>query len=255
MKDYPDFIESTGYGRVDGLCGANCRHDFFAFIPGVSIRTYTDEQLDEMNARENTPKTYGGKEYTTYQATQRQRQLERQMRAQRQEIQLLQLGDADEDDIIQARCRYRNYSQEYTAFSEAMGLPQQRERVTIDGLGNIGQGKWKIVDKKEKSGIINIDGFIVNQKQFGKKIRKHAADYGVDPSTQEGRNQMLNIIHDIRRNATEIREGPWRGQENDVVFYIKDDDVVVTNSKGEFITVLKGGIENARVKNARKREV
>ena len=22
---YPDFIESTGYGKVDGLCGINCR--------------------------------------------------------------------------------------------------------------------------------------------------------------------------------------------------------------------------------------
>ncbi|MGI6270112.1 MAG: hypothetical protein ACOYKJ_06225 [Candidatus Howiella sp.] len=24
-----------------------------------------------------------------------------------------------------------------------MGIPQQRERVTVDGLGNIGVGKWK----------------------------------------------------------------------------------------------------------------
>lgn len=26
MADYPDFIESTGYGTVTGLCGANCYH-------------------------------------------------------------------------------------------------------------------------------------------------------------------------------------------------------------------------------------
>ena len=35
-----------------------------------------------------------------------------------------------------------------------MELPQQRERVTVDGLGNIGVGKYK-VDKAGKSGIIS----------------------------------------------------------------------------------------------------
>ena len=34
-----------GLGSVDGLCGANCRHNYMAFVPGVSVRTYTDEQL------------------------------------------------------------------------------------------------------------------------------------------------------------------------------------------------------------------
>lgn len=40
-----------------------------------------------------------------------------------------------------------------------MGIPQQRERVTVDGLGNIGVGKWKTGDKSVAksvdSGIIN----------------------------------------------------------------------------------------------------
>gem|GEM_PF-1838947 len=26
MADYPNFIESTGYGTVTGLCGINCYH-------------------------------------------------------------------------------------------------------------------------------------------------------------------------------------------------------------------------------------
>ena len=49
---------------------------------------------------------------------------------------------AGEDDIIDARCRYRGTSSEYVRFSEAMGIPQQRERVTVDGLGNIGTGAY-----------------------------------------------------------------------------------------------------------------
>lgn len=64
-----------------------------------------------------------------------------------------------------ARCRYRGISQEYTRFSKAMDLPQQRERVTVDGLGNIGQGKWK--KKVEK---INLDAII---DMSDEEIRKH----------------------------------------------------------------------------------
>ena len=62
-----------GLGDVAGLCGANCYHDYLPFIPGVSVRTYTDEQLQEMIVEENTPKEYYGKQYTTYEALQEQR--------------------------------------------------------------------------------------------------------------------------------------------------------------------------------------
>ena len=135
--------EVCGLGRVDGLCGANCYHDYYPVIPGISQPTYTPEQLAEMNAAENTPTEYNGKEYTKYEALQRQRRLETTMRAQRQQIKLLEDAGADEDDIINARCRYHGTSQDYTAFSKAMDLPQQRARVTADGLGNIGVGKYK----------------------------------------------------------------------------------------------------------------
>lgn len=137
-----------GLGTVTGLCGANCYHDYYPFVPDISERTYTDEQLDEMNAEENKKVKYNGKEYTKYEALQRQRRLETTMRAQRQKIKLLEEAEANEDDIINARCRYRGTSQEYTRFSREMGLPQQRERVTADGLGNIGVGKYKASSDK-----------------------------------------------------------------------------------------------------------
>ena len=81
-EKYKDFVEVTGYG-VDplGLCGINCYHNFWPFVPGASKRLYTDEQLDRMNAKENEKKEYNGKEYTTYEATQRMRQLETIMRS------------------------------------------------------------------------------------------------------------------------------------------------------------------------------
>ena len=92
-----------GLGTVMGLHGANCYHDYSPFIPGVSTRTYTDDQLQEMLDEENTPKDYYGKSYTTYEALQEQRKMERNMRATRQQVKLLQAGSADEKDVIPQR--------------------------------------------------------------------------------------------------------------------------------------------------------
>lgn len=127
-----------GLGTVTGLLGANCYHSYYAFIPGVSKRQWTDEELDRINNQENELKNYAGRDYTTYEATQYQRRLEALMRKQRQDIKLLKSGGADEDDIINARAKYQGTMAKYRDFSKAMKLPQQRERVYVDGLGRVG---------------------------------------------------------------------------------------------------------------------
>ncbi len=126
-------VTVCGYGAVDGLKGANCYHDFHPFFDGISKRLYTDEELDRMNAEENTPKKYGDKEYTVYEALQRQRRMETSMRRKREKIGLLEKGEANEDDILAEKAKYHALSDEYAEFSKAMGLPQQRERISIDG--------------------------------------------------------------------------------------------------------------------------
>ena len=95
-------------------------------------------------------------------------------------------------------------------------------------------------------------GIIKSDRQFGKKVGKHAQDYGLDPSDPEDRKRMEHIIDEIFRFPEEIRTGSWRGYDGEVDFNIKGEDVVVSQG-GNFITILKGGISNVRVKNARKR--
>lgn len=120
-----------GYGKVDGLKGANCGHDFDPVIPGVSEPSYTPEELQKMRAEESKKHEYNGKEYTKYEASQRQRRLERTIAARRHAVDLLEEGGADEQTIQTARASFQAVSQEYTRFSKAMGLPQQRERVGL----------------------------------------------------------------------------------------------------------------------------
>lgn len=93
---------------------------------------------------------------------------------------------------------------------------------------------------------------IITDKQKGKKIGKHAKDYGLNPANADDREWLLSYIHEISTNPDERAYGEWRYQPYPAVFHIKNGDVVVENADNEFVTLLKGGIANARVKDARK---
>lgn len=126
-----------GYGSVTGLCGANCRHSFDPFIPGVSERLYPDDWLEEQNKREAQTKEWNGKQLNAYEQTQQQRKMETAMRAQRQKIRLLEEAGADKDDIMLEKAKYQGQLNEYKQFSKKMGLVEQRERIYQDGLGKV----------------------------------------------------------------------------------------------------------------------
>lgn len=132
--NYKELQEVCGLGTVTGLHGANCYHDYIPFIPGASVRTYTDEQLERMIAEENTPKEYDGKQYTTYEALQQQRKMETSMRSTRQEIKLLQDGGGDDTSITLKKAKYYGQMQKYEDFSKKMDLPLQKQRILQDGL-------------------------------------------------------------------------------------------------------------------------
>lgn len=159
-----ELVDICGLGTVTGLCGANCYHSYDAFVIGASERKYTDEWLAEQNTKENTPIEYNGKEYTVYEATQHQRGLESAMRAQREKIKLLESGNADENSIIAAKAKYFKTSDEYVKFSKAMDLPQQRERVFIDGKSIV--KSIKLPDNlinKNYGDIIHLKGTLSNR--------------------------------------------------------------------------------------------
>lgn len=162
---YQQLVDICGLGSVTGLKGANCYHDYNAFIPGVSVRTYTDEQLDQIHEEENKKRLYNGKEYTTYEALQRQRELERHARKYREDVHLLELGGGSEDDINASKGHYRRILAEYGDFSKKMKLPLQKDRIYHDGLKvdmeavngkttkqNAGETSIRYVEKRNPAG-------------------------------------------------------------------------------------------------------
>ena len=82
-KKYPPFYRETGYGSVDGLCGANCKHDFGIYVEGQPLRYERDPDGGDEKREER------------YQASQQQRAIEREARATRREAAALEAAGID----------------------------------------------------------------------------------------------------------------------------------------------------------------
>ena len=126
---YEDFETATGYGTGPGLCGWNCRHNFYPFYPGISVRNYTDERLAELDAR-NIP--YGGGLYTRYEITQMQRALERRVRKYKRRY----LAEtAAGVDAGQSAAKLKAARQQLSAFLEETGERLDGARAEVPGFG------------------------------------------------------------------------------------------------------------------------
>lgn len=126
---YEDFETATGYGTGPGLCGWNCRHNFYPFYPGFSVRNYTDERLAELDAR-NIP--YGGGLYTRYEITQMQRALERKVRRYKRRY----LAEtAAGVDAGQSAAKLKAARQQLSAFLAETGERVDGARAKVPGFG------------------------------------------------------------------------------------------------------------------------
>lgn len=163
-------------------------------------------------------------------------------------------GDPAED----CNCRCMALPRARKALMNPDELKRMQERAAFFGLDKTQdfEGfKEKYMKAAETLKNQGESGIIKTDKQFGKKIGKHAVDYGLNPGKAEDRETLRRLIDNICLNAEETAHGEWRGQSAPVKFFIKGEDVVVTTENDVFITILKGGITNARVKKARGEEV
>lgn len=127
---YEDFETATGYGTGPGLCGWNCRHNFYPFFPGVSVRNYTDERLAELNARDVE---YNGKRYTRYEISQMQRALERQVRKLKRRY---LAEDAAGVDSTAAAVKLRAARKDLNDFVRATGGRNDSARTSVSEFGH-----------------------------------------------------------------------------------------------------------------------
>lgn len=240
-----------GLGTVTGLCGANCYHSYSPFINGIDTPTYSEEELDRMNEEENTPKEYNGRQYTAYEAQQRQRQLETAMRADRQKIELLTQGGADDDTITGAKVRYFQRQDEYVKFSKAMGLPKQWERITVNGKNALGS---KLPKKAGNVNKITAESVAKSGKSV---IIKEKSKKPITPITDKAISRIPKVdiegyteeqCLEIQKQHKELLKFSKEQNENkEVAFVLKNDvskmitePIKGTDEKIDFGSALQG---------------
>lgn len=113
-------LEDTTYGEPAGLFGINCGHYKIPFVPGFS-KVRQPEQNEEQNAKE-------------YAESQQQRALERQLRAEKRDYEVLKAQGAPQEELKAQRERVQKARGDLDAFCDETGRARRsaRERAPID---------------------------------------------------------------------------------------------------------------------------
>jgi hypothetical protein len=112
----------------------NCKHIAFPIRYGITPRAYTDEQLKQWKQENKQGIQYNDKSYKLYEATQKQRSIERTIRQQKRNIlvadAIFKATGNDEQLKIQ-KTKLTLLQQEYNNFSNVAGLQPQYNRTNI----------------------------------------------------------------------------------------------------------------------------
>ncbi|HOV69935.1 MAG TPA: phage minor capsid protein, partial [Clostridia bacterium] len=187
---YPDFVQSTGYGTGEGLGGWNCRHSFFPYFEGMEP-AYTKEELKELNAKKYE---YNGQKLTEYEASQLQRNIERNIRRWKREFKAMAAAGLPTDD---AAAKIRSWQERQRDFIKQTGLKRQYDRENTVGFGKSEASKVSAFQKKQISAFTEQhmesvtadtlqntlgDDIIKNTKKFS---NRNVADKMFRPWTEE----------------------------------------------------------------------
>lgn len=167
-KKYPPFKECH-YGEADGLCGVNCRHTFHPFFEGISEPTKWQKEPE--------PKEYGGKMYSYYDATQKQRAMERQIRSTKREIEAMRSIGGNTSELESQKKRQ---IREYHKFSHAMDISPKDNRLrVVKGSSDLNKTETlkehnalaksnsaDILKSKKKERIIGTENFKIPKSKF-----------------------------------------------------------------------------------------
>ena len=104
----------TSYGEPAGLMGINCGHYPMVFIPGIST-LYDVPQDEEENAKD-------------YEESQQQRALERKLREEKRDLEVMKAQGASEEEIKAQKERVRKASSDIQTFCDDTGRTRRRDR-------------------------------------------------------------------------------------------------------------------------------
>lgn len=114
----------------------NCYHYIFAIILGVNKPNYDEKELQDIIDQSNEKIEIDGKEYTKYECSQLQRNLERRIREQK-DIQILAKASDNQDLIYESQQKITQLTKKYKELSEISGLPTKMDRLRVSGYKRV----------------------------------------------------------------------------------------------------------------------
>lgn len=158
---FPAISEEIGHDRR-AISQYNCYHYVFSIVLGVSEPQYSNEELQEIIDKNNKGFELDGKHYTNYQGTQLQRQLETEIRKQK-DAQILARASGNDRLIYESQERITQLTNKYRELSKTSGLPTSMERMRVSGYQKVSTTYGKSIQRN----TINMINF---RKNNDKKV-------------------------------------------------------------------------------------
>ncbi|MPN00354.1 hypothetical protein SDC9_147548 [bioreactor metagenome] len=137
---------------------------------GISQPTYSQDQLDEITAKNDKGCMIDGKHYSMYEAEQLQRRIETEVRRQKD---IANIAKAAGDDNLRrnAQGNINMLNKKYIQVCKASGLPSQKERMAVSDYRRIS------LTKIRKKPIIDSGAISGARNPFSKEAEDHAIKY------------------------------------------------------------------------------
>ena len=123
-------LDDIGYGDVRGFQGANCRHNWHPFWPGISVRNYTQKRLDELNSQ---TVRYKDQDVPLWKANEMQRAKERKIRRCKRAY-LLSRESTNPSDKTAAAAKLKAARDDLKDFLQQTGLKSFQLQETVAGF-------------------------------------------------------------------------------------------------------------------------
>lgn len=146
-----EFRSVCGYGEPsnpDHIYSYNCRHTHYPYWPGISEPVEYPPEPGPFEA--------DGKTYTYYQATQRQRAMERSIRAMKRDA-LAQDAMGDKGALAAAKIRLDEKTAAYKRFSAQVNMRPRLERTQVFGYDRGAAAKGRAAVREEIKRLISIN--------------------------------------------------------------------------------------------------
>lgn len=141
LKEYENMQNSLPFVDYEGnsynaikrhISQWNCYHYIFNIVLGVNKPLFNDKQLEEINNTNEKGFEFEGKHYTNYEGTQLQRQIETEIRKNK-DTQILAKASGDLELVNESQMKITQLTNKYNKLNRISGLKSKMERARVSG--------------------------------------------------------------------------------------------------------------------------